>query len=304
MQIKSFGIIVLICAPFFGLSAKKYNIQNFSGDENIICTIDTQTQYRLSELIGEFDPFYVTGSVSETIGQHHSQLTYQQPSEHHTDRLTTQQKIQIDPFHTCLKTRMAVRVTIENNSDEEITVSRDEYLDGIPNFYVPKKMFAYEVFDLFKKYILEKYNSSKAIAILTSLPTVIPLVISLGAIFSFIGNGQDDGAVLTAIISGAFGLTFSPIFLVKLFQALEHKKLLDQVKGNELKLLQQTLKKTKNNKKISPSTVIYSQETGEYEIPPHSTFHDIFFVDLLKVERDVFETQDLPILKFERPNLY
>lgn len=265
------------------LQATQYDIP--TSQKKVTCTINTLAQEKMSQLIGGFNAFYV---ATQTATTHYSGYS-------HSGSASTTFYERIDPFNDALKNYMAVEVTIKNSSSTEIYISKEKFFRNTAPF-VSKE----EIIDLLYPKLKESLNGRfwndviggatlSGMGIFCALFGGVMYYESHYGTFSsdFFKNHRNAAdwlfEIIPFVMGGACGLGALACFAdagvaSKIFK-------ISNIKEQDI---QQSTFIEKNQSKL-----LYTPGTSVYKIPAKSEFHDLFFVDLRRVDRDFFSRVDL-----------
>jgi hypothetical protein len=252
------------------LAAKEYTIN--TPKDGISCTLNTLTQEKMTALIGAFDAFYVTTNVATT---NYSSGFF------NSGTANTCVSTKIDPFHDAVKNYMAVEVVIKNTTSEILSLSKGEYLEGLENAYVSKEEMVRMLYPQLNEDLNGKYWGCTIGGSLLALLTAGLCVGGIAELERPSGRcGRPDGVVVGVCFGGAF---LSLLATIGCFCGASTTT--DNLKlSNEKERDVQDRTFFKKFKK--EFNQFYSADTSDYEIPAKSEFHDLFFVDLSKVDRN------------------
>lgn len=250
-------LLLVISIPATLLPMKSYSVE--TGNDQIRCKIQTYTKHQMRLLIGSMlFPTFI-------MHKENNRKTYY--TEHPMDRLP--------------RDYMAIKVYIKNNSDEPIYLTED-YLLGPQEFFVSKQQF---LTDHLSKHLNCKSEKIKALALFT-VPLIISLlteVVLLPRAFREVQTTSNYKALQT--VRGIVH-SISGICSLNGYFWLKNVNLLHTV---YTKILCKTFY---NHDGIY---YYYKHEYPYFEIPPHATFQDIFFVPLKNINRNIFETTNVTL---------
>lgn len=265
-------LFLLASSSLSHLAAKEYSVN--TNLEKVSCSLNTLTQEKMASLIGKFAAFEVPTGTAQTTYATGGFFSQTQGVANTTSYAV------VDPFHDAVKNYMAVEVVIKNNSSKTLLLSKGEYLEGIEKAFVSKD----EMIKVLYPQLNDKLRKELwAHAIAAGLFTV-PAAGLLGIAIATILSPYDAPEALISLGLGAcfFGIPAICFLAV----AINRANLLDLSHEKEQNIQNNSFFKKLKNQFFQ----IYSPEESEYRIPAKSEFHDLFFIDLEKVERDYFST--------------
>lgn len=286
------------------LTAKEYSVE--TNTANVSCILNTLPQERMSELIGVFDAFYIKTTYASTTYSEQGLFSIAQSGY----QANTANYIKIDPFHDAAKGFMAVEVIIKNTSTESIFLSKNEYLEGIENFFISKKDMIHSLYPQLNDSLNSKYWSALLPAIALGLvggfgivklikPDIFQPLAQKQEVSKFKDDFCQNYQNKQWIVDLIFGenkelsekLAVAGITLGGVLGSIGCSLWAKKVK-KDIQSANEREKDVQNStflRKLKKQFVqMYAPQALAYEIPPKSEFHDLFFVDLKKVERDVF----------------
>lgn len=233
------------------LTAKDYVLK--TNINNVSCTLNTFTQERMAELLGTFDAFYLKMNRSNL-------------------------------FNDAINNYMAVTVTIKNYSSESITLPRGEYLQGFGSVFISKEEMIRQLYPRLNLALESKLHNQILSGLSLGLLSTGFLVYG-GLCVDACNESSTRNEMRTKAVSsitagcliGLFGIDslLTTIGLMKNIKLATKKE--------------QSIKHQTFVSKLKGQSHERSTDTSIYEIPARSEFHDLLFVDLTKVPRDVFE---------------
>lgn len=291
---KPLALFFLASLSLSHLAAKEYTIN--TNREKVTCTLNTLTQEKMASLMGKFAAFNVATGTATTNYSAYSSGGF------HSGSANTTVFTKIDPFGDAAKNYMAVEVIIKNDSSETISLSKNEYLDGLESVAISKEEMAKMLYPQLNEYL----NSSYWVNIFCGT-LLCPIALGVG----YVGLGfldeyknmqntvqahsyynSESGStipnpnktILPVAISFGLAAFLGLITVATFTDAQKVSKELKLSNEHERGVYASTFFK-KIKKQFNQ---FYSSETSEYEIPAKSEFHDLFFIDLNKVERNIF----------------
>lgn len=252
-------VACLLFSLVIGLCAEQYPVT--TENPAVTCSLETLSEEQTLNFFGNFGYF---------LTQH---LNVKQ-SGPLTISKTSYPKL-INVFKDASKKFMVVKVNVENNTDSDIILTKDHYLQNLGNCYQAKDILATEVYN--------KFNSGATHLLIGSAAgTIIGL---LGTIFATwnLFSGFKIWKLLTtpvpAAATGGAGL-LSYYLWKKINEASE--------KSSEIMNYA-----THSMKTADPNIIVdypgYTQEEELLLVPAGHLFRDFFLVDVTKCPRNIIE---------------
>ena len=301
--------VMLICIPCMSLSATKYKV--FTKNKKIECTLNTLSKQQMNNMAGSFAPFMVPVVQTDT-----SSSAYSWDGDHISQSSTTVVSKKVDPFGDAAKNLMAVQVTIKNNSSNMLSLTNGQYIRGVENALVPKEELIRTLYPDLNNHLwgelIDGGITSISGAVFTALATGItldtifnpnPIVTRLNLSWHF--RSRHIHASGKRPLTKGEGITFGTLLTLCGVVVTIGGACIAYKAGKDLNVSHEKEKNLKNSSfyerlKRYDQRVVFASNDTYFDIPPHSEFHDVFFVNLdeARGRREVFK-KIKPVLMYD-----
>jgi len=304
-------LVTLTALPVTNVVAYKYSI--ITDDDGISGTLKTLPKTKLLNLVGDLPDYFETHAVEHTSGGGFSLMSLftNNPSGEGVKQKTKTKKI--NPFRDATKQYMAVEVRITNNTDKTIVLDKDEYLRGVAKSYIPKE----DILNFYTPFISYQKGERWGGIFMAAGSTVVGIPLGGASLLGLVAPlfipklfyAKNRHGNYFKNFQGNYVLTSDGQFWKRVFQEPTYWGAVIGTGITALGLLAaagfgvyQAYKAsgyiaTANEKKEGLEDLTSAPADAEqFRIRPGGTLKDIFFIDLKKADRDVFERQSVELL--------